>query len=115
MKKKKFVVKKVALNVLVENQDLRGEFGLNVNAERLMKDLTYKVSPHLYGMLIQQMLGFHADMQIEMAEDLVEFACEHIARSTGCPSVDYALDACYTWIAAEHDIIKEGYKNYIYK
>ena len=106
MKKKIFMVKSFARKVQVMNQDLRREFGLNPSADREMTTLEKKVSPQLYGMLIQQLLGFHADMQYEMAVDLVVFACQHIANSTGCPSVDFILDVCYTWIATEQGILK---------
>ena len=71
MKKKNFLVKRLARNVQVMNQDLRREFGLNPSADREMTTLEKKVSPQFYGMLIQQLLGFHADMQLEMAENLV--------------------------------------------
>jgi phage terminase small subunit len=36
MKKKNFMVKRIARKVRVENQDLRSEFGLNPSAEREM-------------------------------------------------------------------------------
>ena len=49
-----------------------------------------------------------ADMQLEMAENLVVFACEHIAHTTGCDSVDMVLDVCYSWIAAEQGILKKA-------
>lgn len=111
MKKKNFMVKRIARKVRVENQDLRSEFGLNPSAEREMTTLANKVSPQLYGMLVQQLMGFHADMQLEMAEDLVVFAYQHIANSTGCPSVDFVLDVCYTWIATEQGILKPGFKS----
>ena len=114
MKKKNFLVKRLARNVQVMNQDLRREFGLNPSADREMTTLEKKVSPQLYGMLIQQLLGFHADMQLEMAEDLVIFSYQHIAHSTGCPSVDFVLDICYSWIADEHSILKPGYKRFLY-
>jgi hypothetical protein len=48
-------------------------------------------------------------MQLEMAENLVVFACEHIAHTTGCDSVDMVLDVCYSWIAAEQGILKHSY------
>ena len=91
MKKKNFMVKSFARNVQVKNHDLQ-----------------------LYGMLIQQLLGFHADMQLEMAEDLVIFSYQHIANSTGCPSVDFILDVCYTWIATDQGILKPGVKSFLY-
>ena len=89
MKKKNFLVKRLARNVQVMNQDLRREFGLNPSADR-------------------------ADMQLEMAENLVVFAYQHIANSTGCPSVDFILDVCYTWIATEQGILKPGVKSFLY-
>ena len=101
------MIKKIALNVQVENQDLRGDFGLTHNAERELSTLKKRVSPQLYGMLQQQLLGFHRDMQQEMAEDLVVFTFEHIAHTTGCASADVVLDICYTWIAQEQGILKK--------
>ena len=46
-------------------------------------------------------------MQIEMAEDLLDFALGHVVHTTGCRSVDLILDYCYTRIAFEHDIVIE--------
>jgi hypothetical protein len=114
MKKKIFMVKSFARNVKVENHDLRRDYGLDPCADREMTTLENKVSPQLYGMLVQQLLGFHADMQYEMAVDLVIFACQHIANSTGCPSVDFILDVCYTWIATDQGILKPGVKSFLY-
>jgi hypothetical protein len=114
MKKRKFLVKRIAQNVQVKNQDLRKEFSMNPLAEREMKSLEKHVSPQLYGMLIQQLLGFHADMQYEMAVNLVVFALNHVAHSTGCPGVDNTLDVCYAWIAMEHGILKPGIKNELF-
>ena len=114
MKKKNFMVKSFARNVQVKNHDLRRDYGLDPCADREMTTLEKKVSPQLYGMLIQQLLGFHADMQYEMAVDLVIFAYQHNANSTGCPSVDFILDVCYTWIATEQGILKPGVKSFLY-
>lgn len=110
MKKRKCLVKKIAQNVTVVNQDMRSDYGVNCLAEKEMQSLERKVSPQLYGMLEQQLLAFHGDMQLEMAEDLVIFAHQHVAHMTGCSSVDLVLDICYTWIAAEHGILKPGFR-----
>ena len=60
-------------------------------------------------MLEQQLLGFHRDMQYEMAMNLVIFTYEHIAHTTGCSSADLTLDICYTWIAQEQGILKKSF------
>ena len=114
MKKQKLMVQRMAKNVSLMRQDLRSDYPMNYLAEKELSTLVKKVSPQLYGMLVQQLLAFHADMQLEMAEDLAIFACEQIAHSTGCPSVDFTLDICYTWIAAELGIIKKGYRGMIH-
>ncbi len=51
--------------------------------------------------------GFDEDMQLELADDLVSFASEHIAHTTGVISADLVLDICYLMIAYDHDILKK--------
>ena len=113
MRKRNFLVKRFAKDVQIENQDLRNEFALTHRAEREMSTMKKMVSPQLYGMLVQQLLGFHANMQVEMAEDLVIFTCQSLAHSTGCSSADMVLDVCYTWIAAEQGKLKKGFREYL--
>lgn len=113
MRKRNFLVKRFAKDVQIENQDLRNEFALTHRAEREMMTMKNLVSPQLYGMLVQQLLGFHANMQVEMAEDMVIFTCQSLAHSTGCSSADMVLDVCYTWIAAEQGKLKKGFREYL--
>ena len=110
MKKERLMIQSMARNVDVVYEDLRDEFSMNSLAEREISSLERKVSPQLYGMLVQQLLAFHGDMQLIMAENLVIFAYEQIAHTTGCPSVDVILDICYAWIAAEKGFLKPGYR-----
>ena len=109
MKKRRMFVEIVAQDVRVKNQDLRGEYPMNYLAEKELSTLQTKVSPEIYGMLVQQLMAFHPDMQLEMAEDMVIFAFENVVHTTGCQSVDMSLDACYMWIANDMGIIKPDY------
>jgi hypothetical protein len=52
--------------------------------------------------------GFDEDMQLEMADDLVDFAKYHVAHTTGVMSADVILDLGYMMIAEEHDILKKS-------
>lgn len=65
MKSRRLLVKKIAKNVSVENQDLSDDFGLNAIAESEMQRVKRKVSPDLYDMLEQQLLGFHGDCRLK--------------------------------------------------
>ena len=99
--------------VKVEDEDLSQDFPVAKKAEREMETLRKKVSPGLFDLLTLQLMGFRGDMQYVMAENLVIFACDHTAYTTGCPSVDTVLDICYKWIAEEQGIIVEKFKNLI--
>lgn len=103
------MVKRIAKNVKVVNLDLRQEVYLSNDAERETRSLKRMVSPQLLFLLQQQLQAFSRFMQQEMAEDLVIFAYEHIAHTTGCISADTVLDICYTWIAEEQGILKHSF------
>ena len=91
--------------VKVEDEDLSQDFPVVKKAEREMETLRRKVSPGLFDLLTLQLMGFRGDMQYVMVENLVIFAYDHTAYTTGCQSVDTVLDICYTWIADEQGII----------
>ena len=92
-------------NVII--RDLSNEYGLDERAARIMQLVEGEVSEELLEMLMDKLQGFCGQMQIEMAEDLLDFALAHVVHTTGCPSVDYVLDYCYSYIAMEHDIMLE--------
>ena len=50
MKKRKLMVRKMALDVRQVNNDLRSDYGVCPLADREMTTLEKKVSPQLYGM-----------------------------------------------------------------
>ena len=108
--KRNFLIKRIARNVQMEVMDLREYYDVDNCAQKVMESFSKKISPQLYGMLMQQLLGFHSEMQLEMAVNLMDFANEQIARTTGCPSVDGVLDVCYSWISVEIGIMKPVFR-----
>ena len=111
MSKRKLLVTQIAKEVRVQNQDLRF-FPVVHKAERELGSLKRKVSPELIEMLKMQLMAFRGDMQQEMATDLVIFAHDHLAYTTGCPSADMVLDVCYSWIAHEQGLLKVNFSDY---
>ena len=103
MRKRK-VIKKITLDVFLDVQDLMPDYGLKSEVEEIMERVGQEVSPLLQDMLIEQLLGFHEDMQREMAEDLEEFVTTNETHFTGSADVDYVLTQCYAWIAAEQGL-----------
>ena len=51
--------------------------------------------------IMEMMLGFSKDMQLEIADNLLDFAHGHVVHTTGCWSADAVLKTCYGWIAEE--------------
>ena len=99
----KETIKTVSLEkpLKVYEQDLTHQFGVDGTAQYVMECLEDKVSPKLLDLLNAMLLGFNDDMQLEIADDLLDFAYGQVVHTTGCPSADAVLNACYTWIAEE--------------
>ena len=92
-------------NVII--RDLSNEYGLDERAARIMQQVEDLVSENLLNNLIDCLLSFCDQMQVELAEDFLDFALAHVVHTTGCKSADYILDYCYTGIALEHNIMVE--------
>ena len=108
MKKNFTTVHKRTKGVRMIHANLIADHQIDRVAEQVMTGLEDKVSPVLYGTLIMLVRGFDEDMQLEMADDLVDFAKYHVAHTTGVMSADVILDLGYMMIAEEHDILKKS-------
>ena len=85
--------------------DFTYELSIDREAQELMAGLSGIVSHALIGLLNQQLLGFSNAMQYEMADYMLAFANEQIVNTTGSPSADSVLEACYAWIAADQSML----------
>jgi len=90
---------KTVMKVIIRNQ--RDQYGVDSTAMMVMEGLEGRVSQELLHMMTSMMLGMNDDMQLEIADDLLDFACDHVVHITGCPTADALLKTCYTWIAEE--------------
>lgn len=104
-KKKNSKKRHQELELEVIEQDLRHEQKVDGTAMTVMECLEDKVSAELYAMLKTVLLGFSEPMQLEIADDLLDFACQQVIHTTGCISVDVVLGSCYKWIAEEKGIM----------
>ena len=89
------------VKVKVIEQNLRSEQEIGDEVESLVRLLGSKVSAELQVIIMEMMLGFSKEMQQEIADDLLDFAYEHVVHTTGCWSADAVLKSCYEWIAEE--------------
>ena len=108
MKRRNFsTVRKMTRGVRMIHQDLLTEHPLDPVAERILDCMRGRISPALQGHFMQLLRSFDEEMQVEMADDLLDFSSDHIAHTTGVISADVILDLGYKMIAYEHNILKK--------
>jgi hypothetical protein len=99
--KTKFKKSHHQVELKVIEQDLTDEQPVDVVAMSVLDCLEDKVSAELLDLLKKMTLGFNEKMQLELADDLLDFTCDHVIHTTGCISADAVLEVCYGWIAVE--------------
>lgn len=104
MKKKNFKKNHKRVPFYVIEQDLSGEQAVDSVAMGVMECLEVRVSEELFNLLKTMLLGFKENMQLEIADALMDFVYGHMIHTTGCLAADAVLDACYLWIAEEKGI-----------
>lgn len=115
MKKEFISIESLDKPVTVIKQDLANQYGVDVTAFNVMDVLQEKVSPELWDLLYQMLLPFADSMQLEIADDLLDFAHGYVIHTTGCPSADAVLEVCYRWIAEERGLDEFAEKIKLYK
>ncbi len=100
-RKKKTKKNHQGLELKVYEQDLSCDQPVDGTAMSVMACLEGRVSDELLELLKLMLLGFSEGMQLEIADDLLDFACSQVVHTTGCLSADAVLGSCYEWIASE--------------
>lgn len=100
-KKKKIKIEELELILKVINQDLTDVYDIDSDAEEVMDFMEGKVSDDLLNIMKEMLLGFSYEMQLEIADNLRDFALGQVIHTTGCMSADAVLKSCYEWIATE--------------
>ena len=95
--------KKVRFKTIV----LEDEQVVDRAAMLVMKKFERKVSEQLFETLCKRLYGFSANIQQEMAYDMLCFIRWQEGYLTGCPMVDYVLAVNYIAIAKEMGFWKE--------
>ena len=96
---------RLAADCRMIDQNLKGEYNHDGTAMSVIENLEDRVSVALYDMIRDMLLGFEEGMQLEIADNLLDFVTMHVIHTTGCPSADFILEACYILIAEEQGIL----------
>ena len=109
MKKRMEILGYFKVPVKVVEGDMSCMQDINTYTLDVMDLLNEKVSPELSEKLNEMLLGFNEDVQLEMVENMLSFICANVLHTTGCYSVDTALEMCYKWIGDEKGIATKGF------
>ena len=96
---------RLAADCRMIDQNLKDEYNHDGTAMSVIENLEDRVSVALYDMIRDMLLGFEEGMQLEIADNLLDFVTKHVIHTTGCPSADFILEACYILIAEEQGIL----------
>ncbi len=95
---------------MVYNKDLCSKNPISDTAAYYMELVGEEVSSELFDVLKKTLAGFNEDMQIEIADNLLNFIDFKAIVTTGCYSVDLVLNMCYLMIAEEQGLISGNVK-----
>ena len=85
----------------VFNRDMRPECHIDVTAQSVMECIEGRVSNALYQDMMDYLLGFNEDMQLEIADNLLDAVCHGWQHYIGIPHIDTKMKSFYLLIEEE--------------
>ena len=83
------------------NRDMQAEYPIFCVAESVLENVEERVSKELYDNMKDYLLGFTDDMQLEIADDLLDAVCHGWEHYTGICHIDKKLKSFYQRIDEE--------------
>ena len=85
----------------VFNRDMRPECHIDVTAQSVMECVEGRVSEKLYQDMMDYLLGFSDDMQLEIADNLLDAVCHGWEHYINIPHIDNIMKNFYFLINEE--------------
>ena len=85
----------------VFNRDMRPECHIDGTAQSVMECVEGRVSDKLYQDMMDYLLGFTDDMQLESADNLLDAVCHGWQHYIGIPHIDMIMFGFYLLIEEE--------------
>ena len=82
-------------------RDMRHECEIDCTARTVMEIVEEHVSPALYEDMMDFLLGFTDDMQLEIADNLLDAVCYGWRHYIGIPHIDMIMQGFYILIEEE--------------
>ena len=85
----------------VFNRDMRHECTIDGIAQSVMECIEGRISDKLYQDMMDYLLGFNEDMQLEIADNLLDAVCYGWEHYVGIPHIDTNMKDFYLSIEEE--------------
>ncbi len=82
-------------------RDLRPEYHIDGTAKSVMECIEGRVSEELYRDMMNYLLGYSDDMQLEIADNLLDAVCYGWQHYIGIPHIDMIMQGFYLLIEEE--------------
>ena len=76
-------------------------YDVDSRAARVMRYVKHRISRELYEYLLQILVPYTSRVQLDMAENILDFVNDMPVQNIGYQSADQVLEYCYRLIAEE--------------
>ena len=76
-------------------------YDVDSTAARVMRYVKHRISRELYEYLLQILVPYTSRVQLDMAENILDFVNDMPVQNIGYQSADQVLEYCYRLIAEE--------------
>ena len=82
-------------------RDMRAQYPIDGVAKSVLENIEGRVSDKLYQDMMDYLLGFNDDMQLEIADNLLDAVCYGWQHYIGIPHIDTKMKSFYLLIEEE--------------
>ena len=83
--------------------DLKDQNPIDSVARTVLENVESRITDDLYKDILESLRGFTDDIQLEIADDVLDYVCHKWVHKTNLKSVDTLLFGMYARIKEQHD------------
>ena len=83
--------------------DLRDQNPIDSVALTVLENVKTRITDDLYNDIVESLRGFTEEVQLEIADDVLDYVCNKWVHKTNLKSVDTLLFGMYARIKEQHD------------
>ena len=85
------------------DNDLRDQNPIDSVAQTVLENVKTRITDDLYNDIVESLRGFTEEIQLEIADNVLDYVCNKWVHKTNLKSVDTLLFGMYARIKEQHD------------